>query len=202
MTVVVAAAATLTKILTVNETKTGIGRVKAFNPDSMQDNIPLTLYLKNVPVLKENDNDPYPQRYGVTVPEVIALFKEYGAVTLVRFRYGSEKTIQNKSMNYPKKSFPLGSAFVEFETAEMQTKAAAELCKSEGDDEPKKQVQLKGQILIIRPLKEWLADKEKKNVKMNGNRDTNGKRSHEVISEKDKEESVTTDKDKDNTTME
>jgi RNA recognition motif-containing protein len=126
--VVIQAAKALSEILTLDEEETAIGRVAPFTQALMDDNIPKTLFVKNLP-LKSNGEDS-PRQYAVTQDDIRELFAKYGKVSLIKMKWsstaegkGDEDLIGHKYKK-AKKKYPVGCAMVEFETKEALEKAA------------------------------------------------------------------------------
>ena len=111
--VVAKAAKELPELLTLNDEETAIGRTVEFTAEMMDDNIPKSLYVKNLPLTENDDNY---KRYAVTVDQIRDLFTKYGKVALVKTMwFGKSKRKQ-----------PSGCAMVEFDEKESLEKAAAE----------------------------------------------------------------------------
>jgi len=140
-------------ILKLSEDKSSIGRLNKFDIQKIQDNIPLTLFVKGLPtVSEEGDEQNKAKSFAVQIEDVKNLFLEYGDVTLVRLRY-------KKKLNKSEPTIALGEAFVEYKTPEMAQKAVADLCADKG--EPNKKLVLQGETLFIQPMKAWIEEKEK-----------------------------------------
>jgi La domain len=122
---------------------TTVSRVIPFVMSQMDDNIPLSLVVSNLPLVDKNStsnkDDKYNKRYGVTIGEVKALFECYGTVALVKLRFGRDFNNDEEDHNVKEddnaggarqkkkpRMYPLGSALVEFETVESLQKAAAD----------------------------------------------------------------------------
>jgi hypothetical protein len=110
--VVAKAAKALPDLLTLDSTETAIGRKVAFTEDMMNENIPKSIYIKNLP-LKEKEHGG--KEYGCTVDEVKELFKGYGDVVLVKMMWAGPR----------KQKQPDGCAMVEFSTKDGLEKAVA-----------------------------------------------------------------------------
>jgi lupus La protein len=143
---IIKAAKGLSELLTLDEKGTAIGRVVPFTGDMMNDNIPKSLYVKNLP-LKATGGDDSPRQYDVTMDQVRELFDKYGEVTLVKLKWSS--TIDGKGdedlighQKRQKKKFPVGCAMIEFLKKEDLEKAAeATLTFKDGEKvEPKEKV--------------------------------------------------------------
>ncbi|KAL9186652.1 hypothetical protein ACHAXT_005890 [Thalassiosira profunda] len=104
----------LQKLIAYNEEREEVSRVVPFDWKTMGDGSKLSLYVKNVPLTKEDDEaaqkqeeeaadgdgaekredaaatnkSPFKPRYAVTRDELRALFAPYGRVALVQLRYG------------------------------------------------------------------------------------------------------------------
>lgn len=108
-----------------------IARLNEFTKDLMDKNIPVTLLVGNLPFKKESDGR---SKYEVTVENVKELFSGYGPLALVKFRFGYMSNPDADILRIPPfrnsrpkgQRLPLGSALVEFETADGMTKAVAD----------------------------------------------------------------------------
>jgi RNA recognition motif-containing protein len=148
--VLVAAAKELSSFLTLDESETAIGRAVEFTESMMDDNIPKSLFIKNLPV---RENDQGRKVYGVTVDEIKELFKKYGAVVLVKMIWGGNR--KNKQ--------PFGCAMVEFKDKESQEKAAAAaLTLKEGSEvEARETLEIGGSKLTVMLLSEHVSTRKK-----------------------------------------
>jgi len=150
--VVVAAAGTLKDALRVSDDGRAIGRVVPFTPDRMDDNIPLTLLVHNLP-LEEGRDD----RYAASAQQIRELFEQYGPITIVKLRFRREgdepdddvrprysfrdrkrprhqhqqQHSRRQPSNAPFRKVAVGSALVEFENRESLVKAAADVVAPE-----------------------------------------------------------------------
>lgn len=110
------------KILAVDEEKMVISRTSPFSKNMMDQNIPKSLYLKNLPVKKSKN-------YIVKVEELRALFEKYGEVALVKLNFSSSPG-NNENHHYgsadrqKRRKFPIGTAIIEFQNHEDLEKAA------------------------------------------------------------------------------
>ena len=146
--VVVQAAKELDSILTVHDNDGDgalIGRVDPFTESKIDENIPNTLYLSNLPVEKN--------RYKHTPEEIRQLFGDKAStIVLVKFRFGfqehndvnaphkndNEDDILGGSNSPPHKGkprVPLGACLVEFENLPALEAAAAHTLTSKDDGE-------------------------------------------------------------------
>lgn len=168
-------------MLKLNDDKSMVGRVNKFDRVAVSkiDNVPLTILLENLPITEDSKTEK--QRYGTSVVEIKeAIEKHKGCegvkVSLVRFRY-DRKFNRDSELSY-KESFPLGSAFVEFETSDMQTQVLQALERvptKDGDDDTDKkdeaaadtmkvsvaEIVIGGNTLTLKPLKQFLEEKRK-----------------------------------------
>jgi len=139
---------------------------------------------------KKGDAEPFRQRYAVTRDEIKALFEPYGKVGIVQLRYGRKphsaddkhNSANSQSKGYRHgESYPLGVAFVEFESKEGFEKACDDLIcdetDSKGDDEdpekegekagekaqtePKKVLEIKGNKLKVKKLRKFKAKRKR-----------------------------------------
>lgn len=170
--IIVEATKTLVENLKLENDDTCIARVKPFKLSDMDANIPLSLFVTNLPV-SEGDAPSAKLRYTVTVEAVKELFTPYGDVALVKFKYkplegDDDKNQDNNKYNAPdrrKRVFvPAGSAQVEFKKMEDLEKAAAELCTTmdgEKSEPPKKTLQMGSNTLDVVPLQEYINQRKK-----------------------------------------
>ena len=110
---VVKAAEHLTSVLKVSEDQTTIGRVDPFTTDQMDGNIPLSLYLKEIP---HDDGN-----YKVTVQEIRDFFELYGPVAIIKLGFHHTRNRARK---------PNGGCMVEFEDLAALEKACSEVVTS------------------------------------------------------------------------
>lgn len=136
------AAKELTDSLVVDEEKMTISRVTPFTKDLMDDNIPKSIWVKNLPLTES-------KQYDVKVDELRALFEKYGEVALVKLKYSSYPNSADNSHYGPsdggkRKKFSIGAAAIEFHKKEDLEKAAeATLTTKDGEKvEPKDKITL------------------------------------------------------------
>jgi len=136
------AAKELTDSLVVDEEKMTISRVFPFTKEMMNQNIPKSLYLKNLPV---NES----KQYDVKVEEIRSLFDKYGDVALVKLKFSSFPDGGNNSYYGPsdrqkQRKFPIGAAMIEFHNQEDLEKAAEATLTTKGGEnvEPKDSITL------------------------------------------------------------
>jgi len=139
---VIQAAKELSDSLVVDEEKMTISRTTPFTKEMMNQNIPLSLYVKNLPL---NEN----KKYDVSVGELRALFEKYGEIALVKLKFSSypdngKHSHYGPSSKKKRRNFPIGAAMIEFQKQEDLEKAAeATLTTKEGAEvEPKDKVVL------------------------------------------------------------
>lgn len=145
---VIDAARTLTDFLVVNENNE-ISRKVPMKKSQLDDNIPLSLHVSNLPV--EN------QKYAVGVADIKALFETYGNVTLTRLKWKPAVKTGNdeeKDSKNRRKMEPTGACVVEFEKPDELDKAAADLIPEDKDE--KKTLTLKGEELQIIKLSDYI----------------------------------------------
>ena len=170
---VVEAAKTLDSLLVVEEDK--ICRKEPMKKSQMDENIPLSLHVSNIPV---EDN-----KYTASVAELRPLFQDYGKVMLVKLKWKpAESDDDDKEKNHyapqqKRKMVPAGCCLVEFGAAEDVEKAIADLI-GEGEEAPKKTLEVKGQTLKVEKLRKWIdsrkkAEKPKKDNKKDNDKDNN-----------------------------
>ena len=136
----VQAAKELTDTLVVDEEKMTISRSSPFTRDMMDQNIPKSIYVKNLPIIDS-------KKYDVKVEELRALFCKYGEVALVKLNFSSSPDNGDNSHYGPsdrqkRRKFPIGTAMIEFQTEEDLEKASeATLTTKEGKKmEPKDEI--------------------------------------------------------------
>jgi hypothetical protein len=139
-----------------------ISRKEPMKKTQMDDNIPVSLHVSNVPV---EDN-----KYTVTALDLRPLFEEYGKVMIVKLKWKPEPTDSNKTDdtshysppasgngNYQKrKMIPAGKCLVEFESVDAFEKAAADLV----GEPPNKVLELKGNTLKVQKLRDWIDERK------------------------------------------
>ena len=117
--------------LKLSENGEAVGRVVPFDKEKAKnvDSVSLTLFLENIPKVKDENGD---EKYALSVADIkkaiSEVCKEEVKVTLVRLRFTKGKVRSGETSG---KLAPLGSAFVEFETEEMQKKALVILSDNE-----------------------------------------------------------------------
>jgi len=132
---IIIAAKELTNTLVVDEEKMTIGRYSPFTKDMMDQNIPKSIYVKNLPV---NES----KRYDVKVEELRALFEHYGEIALVKLNFSSnpdngDYKYYGPSDRQKRRKFPIGTAMIEFQTQEDLEKAAALTLTTKGGEKVK-----------------------------------------------------------------
>ena len=179
--VVVQAAKALPDVLVLDEKETAIGRVKPFTNDLMDGNIPLSLYVRNLPI---KDADGEAPQYDVGVDDIRQLFSKYGDVAIVKLKFTKHKDDQgdddldgkhtDSKKQRQKKRYPIGHAMVEFhEEQGMQRASDATLTMKGGEkQEPKEKLTLGNSELDVMLLKDYIdmrkAEKEKEHRGNNG----------------------------------
>jgi lupus La protein len=157
---VVRAAKTLPAFLTVSDDSKNLGRGEPFGEAQMNEHIPLTLLLKNIPFEG--------QSYKLSVQEIRSFFEPFGEVALVKLGYSSSKHKGRK---------PKGSCMVEFATQEGADAAAAAVATSRGgadvDPAPEKKLMVGDQQVSIVTLKDQI-EFGAKDDKANGAANHNG----------------------------
>lgn len=140
--VLIQAAKELSDQLVVDEEKMTISRVSPFTKDMMDQNISLSLYVKNLPVTESKE-------YDVKVDELRALFDKYGKVALVKLKFSSQPSAGKDDYYGPsdrqkRRKFPIGAAMIEFKTQEDLEKAAEATLTTKGEEkvEPKDKISL------------------------------------------------------------
>uniref|UniRef100_A0A7S0Y790 HTH La-type RNA-binding domain-containing protein n=1 Tax=Pseudo-nitzschia delicatissima TaxID=44447 RepID=A0A7S0Y790_9STRA len=138
--VLIQAAKELKDSLVVDEEKMTITRVTPFTIDMMNQNIPKSLLVKNLPI---NES----KQYDVKVDELRELFENYGKVALVKLKFSSPPFSGKEDYYGPSKkrrNFPSGSANIEFHTQEDLEKAAEATLTTKGGEtvEPKDKIEL------------------------------------------------------------
>lgn len=155
--VVVAAVKELSALLKLDESETAIGRIVEFTEAMMDENIPKSLYIKNLPI-KENDGGR--KVYGVTVDEIKEPFKKYGEVILVKMIWGG----------FRKPKQPVGCAMVEFSEKDAQEKAtAATLTIKDGSEvDPTEKIEIGGSKIEVMLLSEHIDNRKKEKDQKGG----------------------------------
>ena len=141
--------------LKLNEAKDAIGRVTPFDKNKKFDNVPVTLFFDGLPVVESDSESKCRKVYGTRIKEVKDAVEGYVGdgvkVMLVRLRYH-----RNKDRDVP--PTPLGSAFVEFKSADDQAKALKVLTAS---DEGKSPFEIAGSKVNVITMSEFLDNKRK-----------------------------------------
>lgn len=172
--VVIQAAKKLSDKLVVSDDEKAIGRVKPFTLELMDDNIPLTLYVNNLPMVEDGDK----KKYTVGADDIRKLFEQYGRVVLLKLRFKraehsdhddddlEPQTNGGNRRPAPKRRHPLGAALVEFEDAETFEKAAADVLTSKAEEivEPKRKLMLGENQLEVCMLKDYIDARKKLKV--------------------------------------
>lgn len=191
--VVIKAAKELSDLLTINEKEVTIGRVIPFTEDMMNDNVPKSVYVKNLP-LKEAEGDG-PKQYDVTMDQVRKLFEKYGEIALIKLKWSSSPNGKGDDdlvgkKNRQKKKFPVGAALIEFLKKEDLEKASeATLTFKNGEKvEPKEKVFIgEGPTeLEVMLLAEYIATRKAENA-ADRKENSGTKREHEDAEEEDAE---------------
>jgi RNA recognition motif-containing protein len=180
--VVVEAASKITEKLILSDDKKAIGRVKPFTLEQMDDNIPSTLYVSNLPV--EDGDTP---KYTVSTEDIRKLFEEYGDIVLVkmRFKKGEHtdddddlKPLTPNSKPLSKRRFPLGAVLVEFEEVASLEKAAADTLTSKAGEaeEPKRKLKLGDSELQVCMLKDYIDSRKTKHPKSTEKKESSSKK--------------------------
>lgn len=166
---VLQAAKELDSILTVTDNNL-IGRVDPFTESKMNENIPNTLYLSNLPIERN--------RHKNSADEIRQLFGDKASsIVLVKFRFGfsdrPEDDDDDLDLASPPQQgkrgrrVPLGACLVEFESLEVLEAAAAHTLTSKDDGEtvqPKKVLTLgEHHIVQVQLLKDYI--ESRKNIK-------------------------------------
>jgi hypothetical protein len=171
--VVVAAAKALSDKLVLDEKETAIGRVAAFTNDLMNGNIPLSLYVRNLPVKDVDSDSP---RYDCKIDDIRKLFQAYGDVAIVKLKFTKHKSDQGDDdlganadgkKPYKKKRFPIGHAMVEFHTKECLDKAAGATLTMKGGEkqDPQDKISLGENTLDIMLLEEYIPMRKQEKAK-------------------------------------
>jgi RNA recognition motif-containing protein len=192
--VVVQAARQLPDVLVVSQDETKISLVVPFTEAKMDENIPLSLYLCNLPVNESK------KKYDVTTEDVRNLFDNAGHIVLVklRFRHADAKDTDDISDLQPSQQpqsssgngkaghkkgrrVPTGAALVEFDSLEELRRAAAETITTaekggalgETESKPSKPLTLGGSPLSVMLLRDYI---DSCKAKSNASSDTTSKR--------------------------
>lgn len=156
------AANTLGDFLVVNDDK--ISRKEPMKKTQMDDNIPVSLHIGNIPV-EEN-------KYLVTAADLRPMFEVYGKVMIVKLKWKPQPVDADDEKNHysnqqKRKMVPAGNCLVEFATVEELEKAVAELV----GEPPKRVLELKGQTLTVQKLRDWIDARKSEKPKKNGKDD-------------------------------
>lgn len=189
----------LSEKLKLQDDDKAVARVKPFTKDLLSENIPLSLYVENLPVKEvEGHNGRKNVVYDVAIDDIRKLFEQYGEVTLVKLRFKSSayskdddhtddiKTEEKDTGGRkPRRRYPFKSCLVEFENREAQAKAAEDvLTLKDGEKvEPKRKLEVNGQALEVMSLQEFLDNLKKKRKR---NRDEDGDGGKEESDEAEK----------------
>lgn len=184
----VLAKAVTTQMSDVLEVRGGggsIARVKPFTEAMLNDNVPLSLYVKNLPT---KDNDYKQKQYAVKMDDIRNMFEQYGEVSLVKLRF--KKSAQSNDDDHtddiktetpgedgaaparkPNRRFPLGHCLVEFESLESLEKAAEDVLTIKGGEkvEAKRKLEVGGNTLEVMTLKEYVGSLKKNDRKRDRN---------------------------------
>lgn len=163
--VLVQAARQLGSILTVLEGDPPlIGRVDDFTKNKMKLNIPVTLYLSNLPT-----ND---KRYVHQAEDIRKLFGDEPGIVMVKFCFRpvdrdekDDKVVASPPHKGKQKSdkIPVGACMVEFESLEKIEASAVHTLTSKDDGEtmqPSKVLKLGENVLQVQLYKDFLASQE------------------------------------------
>jgi len=143
---VIEAAKTLPDLLIVSDDKR-ISSKKPLDKSQLDDNIPLSLHLSNLPVKNG--------KFAVGVFNLKPIFEKYGNVTLIRMKWRHQNDNNgNNGQRKGGKPVPNGCV-LEFEKKEELEKAVADLIPENGDD--KKGLEIKGEKIVIKKLSDWIA---------------------------------------------
>jgi hypothetical protein len=173
--VVIQAAKKLSDKLVVSDDNKAIGRVKPFTLELMDDNIPLTLYVNNLPMSEDGDK----KKYSCGADDIRKLFEQYGRVVLLKLRFKKAESSDHDDDDLepqqsngarrpaPKRRHPLGAALVEFEDAETLEKAVADVITSKAEEtvEPKRKLMIGETQLEVCMLKDYIDTRKKLNPK-------------------------------------
>lgn len=163
--------------LVLSEDCKSIARVKPFTMSMMDDNIPLSLYVSNLPIAETTppEDEGKKRHYAVSLGELRALFEPYGDVSLVKLQFQKVESEDDKSK---KKYEPTGGAFVEFETVEQQQKALEDLAATKNGEavDPKTKLTLGGNTLEVTSLREWIDAKKKSKAAKNTDEEVGSKK--------------------------
>lgn len=154
--VVAKAVKSMDDFLKLEDNEKAVARVNAFTASQMDDNIPVSLFVMDLPMTDEED--PKKAKYDVSIDELKAMFEPYGEIALIKLQYKQE--LEGRKVRRGK---PSGSARVEYTKVDSLEKAAADcLTIKDGETiEPKKALEVKGKKLRVISLKEHVANKRK-----------------------------------------
>lgn len=196
----------LNDTLKLSDDNKAITTVIPFTKEKMDDNIPLSLYVSNMPL------DDKQKKYQCSVDDLRDMFSQYGKIALIKFRFqrrtnsngddihDDDGDIQpstkqentdddnNKKNNHHIKYLPIGAAFIEYTTIDSLENAANDvLTKKDGIScEPKRVIKIQDNDLDVILLKDFLDEKKKRKLENNDNKsnDNNQEKSKEEQDEK------------------
>jgi len=156
--VVAAAAKELSTVLKVSDDDKAIGRVQAFTMDQMEENLPITIVVENLPLNESGSG------YAITDKDIRALLEQYGEIAIVKLRFGKNHGNGKKHGGRPGGWSPLGSALVEFADAEGMAKAVDDILTSKDGEkvEPKRKLTLQEKELQVITLKDFITNRKSK----------------------------------------
>ncbi|GKY94023.1 hypothetical protein MPSEU_000369100 [Mayamaea pseudoterrestris] len=183
--IVAKAAESLSDMIVLSEDQTAIGLKKPWTEEQMDENLPLTLVVENLPLVEVStteikDEDKKDEttttessipkmQYLCTTEQVKELFAQYGKVALCRLRFRKNYSKSNDRKRFTQE--PLKMAFVEFATQEdCDTAAADTITVKDGVAmEPKRKLTLGETTLTVRSLADYV--QERKAIKEQGGED-------------------------------
>jgi len=152
-----------------------VARVRPFTDKLLNGNIPLSLYVKNIPAkeIELETSRKKVKHYAVSIDEIRGLFESYGKVALVKLRYKVSAHSRDEdhtddikvedpdhppSKKAPRRKYPIGACLIEFETNESLERAAADVLTTKHGEtvEPKRKLELRGESLIVQLLKDYV----------------------------------------------
>mmetsp|Transcript_44133 Transcript_44133/g.47794 ORF Transcript_44133/g.47794 Transcript_44133/m.47794 type:complete len:311 (+) Transcript_44133:212-1144(+) len=104
-----------------------ISRVIPFTDEMMEQNIPKSLYIQNLPMKETGVGDKKIKRYDIYVDEIRAIFSKYGDVALVKLKFSTDNggsNDGNRNKRQRNRESPIGAGMIEFHKQEDLEKAA------------------------------------------------------------------------------
>lgn len=169
------------QLVVVNDEKPpALQRVHSFTMEMMNDNVPKSLVVSNLPIQKKtpnekDENEDEEATYAVSMDDIRKVFEEFGPVAMIRMRFGPSPKQQQQQQQAKKEHeeehekrvqyrYPAQYAFVEYEALADCEKALAEIltAKQGNEVEPKRKLQLGGNDLKVISLQDYMDEQKMK----------------------------------------